>query len=558
MTANSKPQGLKAGAIAAPDCYSAQAAEEMLSAGGNAVDAAIAAAFTLAVTYPEAGNIGGGGFMTIWFDGRPFFLDYREVAPMAATRNMYLGSDGNVIPGASVVGAFSGSVPGTVMGLWDAYRRFGTLRWSKLVAPAIRYARTGFIVHRQLVERRDAMLNDFAEKTNFTDYFGALATGENFVQPELAATLTRIAERGAEDFYSGQIADNMVAQIAALGGLIRREDLASYKTVWRQPIVAAWRGHQVVTAPPPSSGGVAIVQQLLMKETLRHAFEGVAHNSLQYIHLMAEIEKRVFADRAEYFGDPDFQSIPVDKLLDRSYIDRRANEVNPRLISPTANVAPGLQESDETTHFSIVDAHGNAVSNTFTLNSKFGSGVIVKGGGFLLNNDMDDFSCKPGVPNRFFLMGADANAIAPGKRMVSSMSPTLMTKDGKVSMVIGTPGGSRIFTSIFQVLNNLFDFKMPLHESVSAMRLHHQLHPENTVYWEPYAPVNDELTAELLDMGYNLQPRFTNGDIQVIRITDDVPEAVSDPRARGVSVLVAATPDGVRARREPAGVESKN
>ncbi len=523
------------GAIAAPDVYSADAARAMLALGGNAVDAAIAAAFVLAVTYPEAGNIGGSGFMTVWFDGKPYFLDYRDTAPAVASPSMFQDADGAVRPGMSVVGAMAVGIPGTVMGLWTAHQRFGSLEWECLLEPAIRYAEQGFAVHAQLVERRDVMLDDFAETTNFTKYFGELSVDAPFCQPELGATLRRIACDGPQDFYHGTSAELLLAQMGRNGGAMTKQDLAGYRAVWRAPLVAAWRDKQVVTAPPPSSGGIGLVQHLMMKEALASEFEGVAHNSAQYLHLIAEISKRVFADRAEYVGDPDFAAVPVERLLDADYLARRAAEVDPHRPSAMASVAAGLGESDETTHFSIVDSWGNAVSNTFTLNSKFGSGVVVEGGGFLLNNGMDDFSSKAGVPNRFGLMGAVANAIAPGKRMVSSMAPTLLVKDGRVCLVIGTPGGSRIFTSIFQVMNNLFDFKMPLAQAVAAMRAHHQLHPENTIYWEPYWPIAGVLADQLEARGYRLASRFTNGDIQVIRIDGQRVEAAADPRARGVA-----------------------
>ncbi|OXI81646.1 gamma-glutamyltransferase [Burkholderia sp. AU33423] len=532
------PQALKAGAVAAPDVYSANEAEAVLAEGGNAIDAAVAAAFVLSVTYPEAGNIGGGGFMNIHYDGAPYFLDYRECAPANARRDMYLDEAGEVVPGMCVVGRHSVAVPGTVRGLWDAHSRFGTLPWRRLVAPAIRYAKQGFVVHRQLIERRDVMLADFEGKTNFKRFFGAMGEGGVFRQPELGDTLERIARFGVDEFYLGATAELLVRQLSDLDVPITKDDLRQYRTIWRKPLVAHWNGYEVVTAPPPSSGGIGLLQLLKMKDALSAAFAGVEHNSTQYVHLVAEMSKRVFADRAEYLGDPAFQEMPVDALLELAYIRRRAAAVDLAVPTRVDAVQPGLEESEETTHFSIIDKFGNAVSNTYTLNSKFGSGVVVEGAGFLLNNDMDDFSAKPGTANRFGLVGADANAIAPGKRMLSSMTPTIMTKDGRVSLVIGTPGGSRIFGSIFQVINNVHAFDMPLAKAVAKMRVHHQLLPVNTVYWEPYAPIEGVLAEELVARGYNLQPRFTNGDIQVIRVNGDMPEAASDPRARGTVRLV--------------------
>lgn len=533
---------LDASAIAVADKFSADAAERIFKAGGNAVDAAVAIAFTLAVTYPEAGNIGGGGFMTLYVRGKPYFLDYREKAPLAATKTLYLDRDGNVVPGLSLVGAEAVGVPGTVDGMWDAQRRFGRLTWKQVLAPAIHYAADGFEVSEQLQQRRDEAAKDFAGKTDFDRYFGAMKAGEIFKQPELAATLTRIANDGAKGFYAGKTADLIVAAMHADGGLITKRDLLAYKAVWRQPVEANWNGYHVITAPPPSSGGIGLVQLLKMKADLKDDFSDVTLNSPRYIHLIAEIEKRVFADRAQYLGDPDFYKVPVAQLTADAYLARRASEVDPERPSDTKGVQPGLgtsmPEKAETTHFSVVDKWGNAVSNTYTLNGYFGSGVVVPGTGIVLNDEMDDFSAKPGVANMFVVVVSDANAIAPGKRPLSSMSPTILTKDGKVALVIGTPGGSRIFTSIFQVINNVYDFRMPLPEAVAAMRFHHQLLPPNTIFWEPYKPIDGELARQIQALGYVLKPQSFNGDIQAIEIDGATPQPAADPRGRGVTRVV--------------------
>ena len=529
---------LEGGAVAAPDQYGAEVAAQVLKRGGNAVDAAVATAFTLAVTYPEAGNIGGGGFMTVFFDGKPYFLDYRETAPKSASRDMYLDEKGEVIENLSMVGARAAGVPGTVMGLWEAHQKFGTLPWRELIAPAVEYAEKGFTVADKQYQYRDDALKLFNGTTNFTEYFGSMKPGEIFRQPELAATLRRIADQGPDDFYSGKTAGLLVAQMQADQGLITRQDLLDYKVVWREPLRYDWRGNSLYTAPPPSSGGVALVQLMSIKEARAADFEGVELNSAQYIHLLAEIEKRVFADRADYLGDPDFTEVPVQQLTDPAYLERRATEVNPAAISATVEVRPGL-EPHQTTHFSIVDADGNAVSNTFTLNWDYGSGVVVKGAGFLLNDEMDDFSAKPGVANAFGVVGGDANAIAPGKRMLSSMSPSLVTRDGKVTLVLGTPGGSRIFTSIFQVLNNLYDFQLPLEDAVAAQRVHHQLLPKDTIYYDSHAPLTGKVANELSAMGYTLEDQgWEMGDIQAIRVNGTQVETASDPRGRGVGAVV--------------------
>lgn len=529
---------LEGGAVAAPDQYGAQVAADILKKGGNAVDAAVATAFTLAVTYPEAGNIGGGGFMTLFVDGKPYFLDYREVAPKAATRNMYLNDKGEVIENLSLVGVRAAGVPGTVMGLWEAHQKFGKLPWSELLTPAIGYAKNGFKVAEKQYQYRNDAQGMFKTATNFNDYFGNMKVGELFKQPEMAQTLERIADKGVSEFYQGKTADLLVAQMQADKGLITKEDLKDYKAVWREPMALSWRGNVVYTAPPPSSGGVALAQLLGIKEDRAADFKGVAHNSAQYIHLLAEIEKRVFADRADYLGDPAFTQVPVEQLVAKDYLAKRAAQVNPKAISETDKVKPGL-EPHQTTHFSIVDKQGNAVSNTYTLNLDYGSGVVVKGAGFLLNDEMDDFSAKPGAANAFGVVGGDANAIAPGKRMLSSMSPSLMTRDGKVELVIGTPGGSRIFTSIFQVMNNLYDYGMPLEKAVAAQRVHHQLLPKDTIYFDSYAPLTGPVADELKKMGYVLEDQgWEMGDIQAIRVNGAQLETASDPRGRGVGMIV--------------------
>lgn len=524
---------LDGSAVAVADKYSADAAEEIFRQGGNAVDAAVAIAFTLAVTYPEAGNIGGGGFMTVYMGGKPYFLDYRERAPLAATKDMYLDKDGNVVKGMSLYGDRAVGVPGTVAGMWEAQKRFGKLKWKQVIAPAIRYARDGFVVDEQLAQRGVDASKEFGGKTNFDQYFSGLKAGATFKQPELAAVLARIANDGAKDFYDGKTADLIAASMKKGGGLITKQDLVQYKAVWRQPIQANWNGYRVITAPPPSSGGIGLVQLLTMKADRKADFDGVALNSPQYVHLIAEIEKRVFADRAQYLGDPDFYKVPVAQLTDAAYIAKRAAEVNPEKPSDTKSVLPGLgtsmPEKAETTHFSVVDKWGNAVSNTYTINGYFGSGVVAEGTGIVLNDEMDDFSAKPGVANMFGVVGSDANAIEPKKRPLSSMSPTVLTKDGKVALVIGTPGGSRIFTSIFQVITNLYDFKMPLKDAVGAMRFHHQLLPPNTIFWEPYHPIDGELAKGIEAKGYTLKGQDFSGDIQAIRIDGKTPEAVSDP-----------------------------
>lgn len=535
-------QKFDAGAVASPDYYGAIAAQEILEKGGNAADAAVATAFALAVTYPEAGNIGGGGFMTLWMDGKPYFLDYREVAPAKATKDMYLDNKKEVVPNLSLYSHKAVGVPGTVAGMWAVHQRFGKLPWKDVLAPAIHYANDGFKVHQQLIQRYQEAVDKTPTNGHFKQYFGAMRAGQLFKQPELGKALARISEEGSDGFYKGETAQLIAKQMAANDGLITESDLANYQAKWREPLVADWNGMKIITAPPPSSGGIGLIQLLLMKQDLADDFKGVKPNSAQYVHLLAEIEKRVFADRAEYLGDPDFVTVPVSQLVDEAYVTKRASQVNPKAISVTETVKPGLTNNHEklqTTHFSVVDKWGNGVSNTYTLNGWFGAGVVVEGTGILLNNEMDDFSSKPGVANQFGVVGNDANAIEPNKRPLSSMAPSIFTKDDDIVMVIGTPGGSRIFTSIFQVVTNVFDNHMVLQQAVEAPRYHHQLLPKNLIFIERFQNgVPNDLKNALERMGYSFYQQEFSGDIQAIQIVNKKTEAVSDPRGRGKSIVV--------------------
>ncbi len=525
-------------AIAIPDPYAAEIAAQILQQGGNAVDAAVATGFALAVTYIDAGNIGGGGFMLTYVNGEASFLDYREKAALAAHRDMYLDDKGDVIPDATLIGAQSAAVPGTVAGFWKAHERYGNLSWREVVIPAARLAEKGFYPAKILVEDIHASYPRFAGKTNFENYFGDISTDTLFKQPELAATLRRIAEKGVDEFYRGNTAELIVKQMAESDGLISMEDLATYEAVWREPLRANWRDYEILSAPPPSSGGFAVVQLLKMKDYLSHHFKGVAHNSPQYIHLVAEMEKRVFADRAEYMGDPDFVDVDMAALLDENYIARRAQEVNPDSISQLDAIAPG-NGSPNTTHYSILDQWGNAVSNTYTINWAYGSGVVVGGSGFLLNNEMDDFSAKPGAPNIFGVVGGTANEIQPGKRPLSSMSPTILLKNGTAELVVGTPGGSTIFTSVFQTIVNIIDFDMTPLAAVGATRFHHQLLPPDLITMSISRPLPPETISALGDRGYRVEPHsWEFGDVQVIWRDEGELKPAADPRDRGVGEVV--------------------
>jgi len=524
-------------AVAMPDRFAAAASEKILRQGGNAVDAAITAAFVLAVTLPEAGNIGGGGFMISHMDGENAFLDFRERAPAKAHRDMFLDEGGNFVQKASLVGGSASGVPGTVRGMHAAHIRYGSMPWASLLQPAIGLAQEGFSVPPELAEYAADKIIELAGEANFSSYFSAMRAGVTFKQAELAATLKRIAA-DPEEFYTGLTARHITAQMAASGGLITSQDLASYKAVWRTPLRQTWRDYTVVTAAPPSSGGIALMQLLKMRDFANDHFRDVWHNSPQYIHLLAEIEKRVYADRAEYLGDPDFIEVPVAKLVDEDYLKSRSTEIDPQRISKTADVKAGL-ESPDTTHFSVLDKNGNAVAITYTLNWEFGSGVVVEGGGFVMNNEMDDFSAKVGAKNKFGVIGSTGNAIEPGKRMLSSMTPTILLKDGKPVLIVGTHGGSTIFTSIYQVILNIYDYGMPLQAAVDAIRYHHQL-PDGHLIRHDQREMPEKTRGQLEAMGYDVEANSWGnlGDIQVIKFEGEKVEAASDSRGRGEALLI--------------------
>jgi gamma-glutamyltranspeptidase/glutathione hydrolase len=443
-----------------------------------------------------------------------------------------------VLAEASLTGHRAIGVPGTVAGLWAAHEKYGTRPWADLLSTAIALAEMGFQVPPELEQLMRDDLPRLGGTPNFARYFGGLRAGDIFRQPELAATLRRIAADGVAGFYGGETARLLVAEMRRGDGLITEKDLASYQPRWRAPLRARWRNYEILAAPPPSSGGFAVIQLLKMKDALAPAFAGLAHNSPQYIHLTAEMEKRVFADRAEYLGDPDFVPQRIGELIADDYVAARAAEVNLKAISPVASVLPGL-EPHETTHFSIVDHAGNAVAISYTLNTDFGSGVVVAGGGFLLNNEMDDFSAKAGVANFYGVVGAEANAIQPGKRMLSSMSPTILVADDGVAMVLGSPGGSTIITSVYQAIVNVLDFHMPPGEAVSATRFHHQLWPADLITYSVTRPLPDEVIRALAERGYRAEPHaWEFGDLQLIWRDGGEWRAASDPRGRGKSRII--------------------
>ncbi|MBI4930149.1 MAG: gamma-glutamyltransferase [Bacteroidetes bacterium] len=483
MVVSAHPEASKAGA-------------DVLKKGGNAVDAAVAVQFALSVVYPNAGNIGGGGFMVVRMNnGEINSLDFREKAPMKATRDMYLDNDGNIVPNLSTQGLLSVGVPGSVDGMVRAHEKYGKLPWKELLQPAIDLAEQGFsITHRQ-ADEFNSMKKDFIKWNK--DYQVSLLKndtadwkkGDTLIQKELAETLKLIRDYGREGFYSGKTAANIVKEMQQGDGIISFDDLKNYQSVWRTPLVGWYEDYKIISMPPPSSGGIALVQLLNIIEN--SPLKDWGWNKEKTVHLMVEAEKRVFADRAEYLGDPDFISVPVKQLLDSLYLISRMKDFNPDKATLSSEISAGdllpslkgeglgvRSEKEQTTHFSIVDKWKNAVAVTTTLNGSYGTLVFVPGSGFLLNNEMDDFSAKPGVPNAYGLVGADANAIAPGKRMLSSMTPTIMEKDGKLFMVVGTPGGSTIITSVFQTILNVVEHGMTMQEAVNAKKFHHQWKPD--------------------------------------------------------------------------------
>ena len=510
-----------------------QVGVEIMKKGGNAIDASIAVQFALAVVHPSAGNIGGGGFMVLRMnEGEYDALDFRETAPLSAHRDLYLDSLGEVIDGLSLDGHLAAGVPGTVDGMWEAYSKYGSLTWEELVQPAIDLAQNGFV----LTQKEADGLNSYTEKkASFNSQDPLYITaykwqkGDTVVLNDLAMTLVKIRDEKRNGFYSGEVADKIVDEMNRGGGIISYEDLISYKSVWREPITGNYKDYKLISMSPPSSGGICLYQMLKMIEP--YPIKKWGFHSVESIHLMVEVERRSFADRAQHLGDPDFVNVS-NGLMDSMYLLNKMNDYKEKHASFSETIFPGdpyPYESEETTHYSIVDPYGNAVSVTTTLNASYGSGVMVGDAGFLLNNEMDDFSSKPGTPNLYGLVGGEANAIQPKKRMLSSMTPSILEKNGELFMVVGTPGGSTIITGVFQTIMNVIEFDLSMQEAVSAGRFHHQWLPDE-IKIETYR-FNDKIIESLGKMGHQFNEVNSMNRIDAILVLPDGRyEGGADPR----------------------------
>ena len=531
------------GMVVSSEPNASQAGIEILKQGGNSIDAAVAVGFALAVTHPQAGNIGGGGFMVIRMaDGTTTTFDYREKAPAKSAKDMFLDDKGNYVPEKSQEGYLACGVPGSVAGMLLAHEKFGILNRAQVLQPAIKLATKGFKVSAPFARDLNAAFENYG-KYQATGKFCSndgkpYKEGEIFVQPDLANTLIRIAKEGRDGFYKGETAKLIVAEMNRGGGLISSDDLASYKAGERTPLRGSYRGYEIVSMGPPSSGGVLLIYMLNLLE--KYDIAGLGFGSVETISILTETMKLAYADRAEFLGDPDYFHVPINTLLSKSYADERRKLIAPASAKPSTTISHGTitqKEHEETTHYSVIDRWGNAVSTTTTINGWFGNGVVIDGAGFFLNNEMDDFSAKPGVPNMFGVVGAEANAVQPNKRMLSSMTPTIVVKDQKPFLILGSPGGSTIITTVLQVLMNVVDYGMNIRQAVDASRIHHQWLPDTLRYEQ--AAFSKDVAQELKRRGFILAERPGHqGRVETIMIdpNNGLYLGVSDSRGPGLAV----------------------
>ena len=536
------------GVVTSRSEFASRAGTQALAQGGNAIDAIVAAGFALAVTYPSAGNLGGGGFMVIRMaDGTVATNDHREMAPNAAFRDMFLDDNGEYDPQKALRSHLSSGVPGSVAGLLDVHERFGKLTRKQVMAEAILLASEGFQlppdIARQISGRNSVWLRTKGSREKFlTQDGGNYEEGDLFIQPDLALTLRRIRDQGRDGFYKGKTAELIVAEMERGSGLISLKDLEDYRSVWREPIRGAYRGYEILSMPPPSSGGVLLVQMLNMLEKFDLGEMGSANPAT--MHTMVEAERRAYADRAMHLGDMDFYPVPIGTLTDKKYASHRIQDFDKEKKTLSSEVAAGdlplPEESEETTHLSAIDAAGNAVAFTTTLNSGYGSGIVVEGAGFLLNNEMDDFSSKPGVPNQFGLLGAEANAIEPKKRMLSSMTPTIVVANDRPILVTGSPGGSTIITTVLQIVVNVIDHGMSISEAVTQPRFHHQWMPD--IVTIESGGFKGETLEQLRNKGHEIRERRAIGDANTAGWVADSAVGVSDPRNAGFAAGLDSSP----------------